>query len=81
MKQRCEKRNEGVALILTLLFVVLLTVLVVEFAPLINLRLAWAARAPLSVDWGRCRFVQCRCPHQLMIGSGLLYQSGLLLQA
>ena len=32
MKQRSEKRNEGVALILTLLFVVLLTVLVVEFA-------------------------------------------------
>lgn len=32
MKQRNEKRNEGVALILTLLFVVLLTVLVVEFA-------------------------------------------------
>lgn len=32
MKQRSDKRNEGVALILTLLFVVLLTVLVVEFA-------------------------------------------------
>ena len=32
MKHRSEKRNEGVALILTLLFVVLLTVLVVEFA-------------------------------------------------
>ncbi len=32
MKQRRKKRNEGVALILTLLFVVLLTVLVVEFA-------------------------------------------------
>jgi len=32
VKQRSEKRNEGVALILTLLFVVLLTVLVVEFA-------------------------------------------------
>ena len=32
MKLRSEKRNEGVALILTLLFVVLLTVLVVEFA-------------------------------------------------
>ncbi len=32
MKHRSDKRNEGVALILTLLFVVLLTVLVVEFA-------------------------------------------------
>lgn len=32
MKQRQRKPNEGVALILTLLFVVLLTVLVVEFA-------------------------------------------------
>ena len=32
MKPRSDKRNEGVALILTLLFVVLLTVLVVEFA-------------------------------------------------
>lgn len=32
MKIRREKRDEGVALILTLLFVVLLTVLVVEFA-------------------------------------------------
>jgi type II secretory pathway component PulK len=32
VKHRSEKRNEGVALILTLLFVVLLTVLVVEFA-------------------------------------------------
>lgn len=32
MKHRSEKRNEGVALILVLLFVVLLTVLVVEFA-------------------------------------------------
>lgn len=32
MKHRSEKRNEGVALILTLLFVVLLTVMVVEFA-------------------------------------------------
>lgn len=32
MKPRSNKRNEGIALILTLLFVVLLTVLVVEFA-------------------------------------------------